>query len=127
MSSADQPLYEQLGGADAIPAIVDAMYARVLTDPVLKSYFQNVDLEKLRRMQTEFMGAALGGPETYSGMELSHAHQGRGITNLHFSAFVGHLLAVLEARGCSEQDTQAVARRINTYASDITGNVSTDG
>ncbi len=127
MSSADQSLYEQLGGADAVPAIVDAMYARVLADPVLKAFFQSVNLEKLRRMQTEFMGAALGGPETYSGMELSYAHQGMGITNLHFSAFVGHLLSVLEARGCCEQDVQEVARRINTYASDITGNVSTDG
>lgn len=127
MSSVDETLYDRLGGADVVPAIVDAMYVRVLTDPKLKPFFESVNLEKLRRMQSEFMGAALGGPEVYSGLELSHAHQGMGITNLHFSAFVGHLLNVLEARGCCEQDIQDVARRINTYASDITGNVSTDG
>jgi len=127
MNAPEQPLYERIGGPDAIQEVVDALYARVLADPLLKPFFENVDIVKLRKMQSEFMLAALGGPEKYSGMDLAHAHAGRGIKAIHFSAFVGHLLTVLEERGCSEADLMDVVHRMNLYSTEITGAVSTDG
>jgi hemoglobin len=44
-------------------------------------------------MQREFFAAALGGPQAYSGLSLTQAHAGRGITPRHFNRFVQHLLA----------------------------------
>lgn len=46
---------------------------------------------------------------------------------MHLTAFVGHLLDVLEERGVDENDIQGVISRINTYANDITGASTSDG
>ncbi|HCS53330.1 group 1 truncated hemoglobin [uncultured Rubinisphaera sp.] len=127
MNSEEEALYYRLGGSGEIRQIIDDMYNRVLEDPLLKGFFENVDMTKQRQMQTEFIAAALGGPEKYGGLDLAYAHAGRGITSLHLSAFVGHLLAVLEERGVSDNDIHGVVTRINTYANDITGATSSDG
>jgi hemoglobin len=78
-------------------------------------------LEKLRRMQREFIGAALDGPQAYSGLDLSWAHAGRGITTEHFNQFAQHLLTTLEEIGVAPDDMQEVVHRISVHKNDITG------
>jgi hemoglobin len=72
-------------------------------------------------MQKEFFSMALGGPITYSGRPLAHAHHGRGITREHFSHFVNHLLETLRDIGIDEHDADLVIEHINTFANEITG------
>ena len=114
-------LYERLGGEAGIATIIDQFYDRVLHDPELAPFFLHTSMEKLLRMQREFFGAALEGPQTYSGLDLTHAHSGRGITTPHFTRFVRHLLETLETFGVSPKDVNAVVSRIAMYADDITG------
>ncbi|TWT62507.1 group I truncated hemoglobin [Rubinisphaera italica] len=127
MNSNEETLYYRLGGSKEIRQIIDDMYDLVLADPLLSGFFENVDMPKQRQMQSEFIAAALGGPEKYGGLDLPYAHAGRGITSKHLTAFVGHLLTVLENRGVSDNDIHGVVSRINTYANDITGATSSDG
>ncbi|MCA8982736.1 MAG: group 1 truncated hemoglobin [Planctomycetaceae bacterium] len=127
MNSQEQTLYFRLGGAEVLRQVVESMYDRILTDPLLKGFFEGVDMDKQRKMQSEFLAAALGGPEKYGGLDLAYAHSGKGITTVHLTAFVGHLLDVLEERGVDENDIQGVISRINTYANDITGASTSDG
>lgn len=118
-------IYERIGGADAIEALVDRFYARVIADEDLRPYFDYVALDKLRRMQVEFFSAALDGPVLYTGRSVIHAHQGRRITRLHLQAFVGHLFATLADHPLSEDDRYAIIARINTYADDVLGSGAT--
>lgn len=114
-------LFDRIGGEPAVARVIDAFYARVLDDPELEPFFRHASLDSLRAMQREFLGAALDGPQRYSGLALSHVHQGRGITVHHFNRFTQHLLETLRAAGIDERDVADVIDRINTYADDIVG------
>jgi len=94
-------IFEQIGGADTLDRAVDIVYDRVLEDPSLSRYLAGVDVAQLRQHQREFMTAALGGPDTYSGHSMALAHRGLGITDAAFDAFVGHLSAALKELGVS--------------------------
>jgi hemoglobin len=123
----EDELFTRLGGAEAVKRIVDGMYQRVLADPELSPFFEGVQLERLRKMQYEFIASALGGPVTYGGTELQAAHRGRGITQQHFAKFVGHLAAAMEAEGVSNQDVDQMLGRMALYRDRIVGGVNVDG
>jgi hemoglobin len=88
-------LFEQLGGAASIEAVVEDFYGRVLADETLRPVFAGIDLDNLRRHQTRFMSYALGGPNQYTGRSMRLAHAGLGITAAQFGAVAGHLEASL--------------------------------
>lgn len=120
-------LYERVGGAEAVAALVERFYERVLADPDLQPFFARADTKRLRAMQREFFSVALGGPVTYFGRPLAYAHRGRGIERRHLQRFTEHLLATLEDRGLGERDVHDVIERINVYSSDILGGHGTSG
>ena len=124
MSNTQSTIFERIGGEQMIAEVVDDFYERVLADPELKPFFKNTSMDKLRCMQKEFFSAALGGPITYSGKSLSHVHHGRGITKHHFARFVNHLLGTLQYHKINDQEVNDIISRINTYADEITGDIS---
>jgi len=127
MSSANsaESLYDRIGGAEGVAAMVDRFYARVIADPELRPYFDHVALDHLRRMQIELFSAALGGPTLFTGRTVIHAHQGLHITRLHFQSFVAHLFATLADLALREDERYAIISRINTYADDVLGSGGT--
>ena len=122
-----EELIDRMGGAEAVREIVSTMYDRVVEDPDLAHFFSGVDLERLKRMQYEFIAAALGGPVRYSGAELQAVHQNRGITPTHFAKFVGHLADVMELRGVAKADVDAMLGQIAMYRDKIVGASNVDG
>ena len=123
----DDRLLERIGGPEAVAEIVHDMYRRVLADPELATFFVNVDLERLQRMQFEFIASALGGPVSYSGAELQAIHTNRGIQAHHFSKFVGHLAAAMEARQIVKEDVDNMLGQMALYRDQIIGNATVDG
>ena len=119
-------IYERIGGQPVIDQLIDEFYSRVIADPLLAPFFLQASMDKLRRMQKEFFAAALGGPSTYSGLELSKAHAGRGIALKHFQKYVDVLLETLRQLGIDQHDTDEIIARIATYANDITGESTVD-
>jgi hemoglobin len=120
-------LFDRIGGAPAIAALIDEFYTRVLTDPELAPFFSATSMAKLRRMQQEFFAAALDGPIRYSGLSIAATHYGRGIRPRHLRRFVEHLLATLRSRAIDEADAFAIVDRISTYADEVIGTVGVDG
>ena len=55
-------IYEQLGGADAIEAVVAMFYERGLADPLLQPFFRGVQMSRQHQKQVAFFTTALGGP-----------------------------------------------------------------
>ena len=90
-------LYHKLGGKAAIDAAVEAFYVKVLADDRIKQYFEDINMNKQRRKQKEFLSAAFGGPVPWTGKDLRKAHQNiPGLNDTHFNAVAENLQKTLE-------------------------------
>tara|TARA_R110002049_G_scaffold305056_3_gene501068 strand:+ start:9217 stop:9600 length:384 start_codon:yes stop_codon:yes gene_type:complete len=127
MSDDLNSLYERLGGQEKLAKIVFDMYQGVLADEDLAPFFENVPMDRLNRMNTEFIASALDGPIRYTGAELVAVHSGRGIQRKHFSAFVSYLAEAMRNNGVEERLIDDVLGRVAMYAGKITGDANIDG
>ena len=95
----ERPLYEKLGGEAAVNATVDLFYRKVLADDSLKSYFEGVDVEQIRKHQKSFLTMAFGGGNLGTlGQRLRDAHARsveQGIGDTEFDRVANHLEAAL--------------------------------
>ena len=114
-------LYEELGGATAIAAVVEEFYARVLGDATLAPMFAGIDLDRLRRHQAAFLAFALGGPDAYGGRSMRQAHAGLHITEAQFGAVAGHLRGALAACGVPGPLAEAVIGQVAQLQGDVVG------
>ena len=94
--------YDAIGGGPAVSAVVNDFYVRVLGDPQLAPYFEEVDMARLKRHQVLLVSQVLGGPDSYEGRPLAEAHDGLGIDHDDFTAVAGHLTAALRDAGVPE-------------------------
>jgi len=114
-------LYERLGEAEGIGAVVDDFYIRVLADERLAFLFAGKDLPGLRRHQVRFLSFALGGPNQYTGRNMQRAHAGLGITVEQFGAVAGHLIAALQAFAVPQLLIDEVIGHVAQLQGDIVG------
>ncbi len=127
MNDASDELFQRLGGAEGVSEIVGEMYRRVLDDGELAPFFKNVPMERLQKMQLQFISSALDGPINYTGAELTAVHAGRGITSQHFAKFCGHFADAMEHFGKNSRDIDNALGRLATYKDKITGDSNVDG
>lgn len=94
-----ESLFEQLGGHPAVDAAVDIFYRRVLKDPRVSHFFEDVDMDAQREKQKGFLSMVFGAPRQYEGKDLRQAHARlveQGLDDSHFDAVAEHLKATLE-------------------------------
>jgi len=112
-------LYEELGGREAIEAVVDDFYDRVLADDSLVDYFEETTMDELREHQAEFLSAVTGGPVEYTGAEMRAAHEHLALTDGDFDAVAGHLEAALRDNGVADEDVTAVLEAVESLRDDV--------
>jgi hemoglobin len=113
------PIYERIGGHEAIEAVVEDFYSRVLADEHLAGFFAGANMNRLKGRQAEFLAAALGGPQPYTGVSMKQAHRGRGITMHHFNLVAGHLSDSLAAAGVPDDTVAEILAVVAPLAADI--------
>ncbi|MFC6836766.1 group I truncated hemoglobin [Halomarina ordinaria] len=104
----DQSVYERIGGREAVDAVVDDFYDRVLTDPQLVGYFEDTPMAELRAHQVQFISSVAGGPVEYDGGDMREAHAHLDIDEPDFDAVARYLEAALRENGVSEEDTATI-------------------
>jgi truncated hemoglobin YjbI/ankyrin repeat protein len=95
---ADGCLLERIGGEAAIAALIDGLYDRIATDPVVRPLF-NRDLTNERAAQKRFFAEWLGGGTVYSDrahLPLAHRHDLLPITRALAEKWLGHFCAALD-------------------------------
>jgi len=115
----EEPLYDRLGGHDAIRAVVDDFYDRLIADPELGSFFDDADLEQLRRTQTDFLCEASGGPEIYVGPSVREAHLDVAFEPEHIKRAVELLYESLDEFDVGGEDADAVVGAVAQYEADL--------
>jgi hemoglobin len=96
MMGKEKSLYERLGGKGAITAVVDDFVGRVAADQRINSFFATTDIPTLKMHLVNQICQASGGPCKYTGRDMKTAHRGMGVSNAHFDALVGDLVATLD-------------------------------
>ncbi len=112
-----EPLYERLGGIEAVARIVFALYDRVLKSKRLAPYFAGVDMRQVVDHQTSFLVSAMGGPPSYSNDHLRQVHARLKVDDPAFDEMIDLLGETLRAFGLADEDTAVVlsglrARRV---------------
>jgi len=114
-------LYEDLGGANALDAVVDAFYQKVLADERVNGFFDQTDMERQAKKQKAFLAFAFGGPNNYTGKKMSdgHAHLvSRGLDDSHVDAIIeilGNTLVEFNVPAEKIQEVAAIAESVRHH------------
>ncbi len=117
-------LYDDLGGAKALDAVVDSFYKKVLADNRVNSFFEGTDMEQQARKQKAFLTFAFGGPNKYTGknMKDGHAHLVvRGLNDSHVDAIIELVAATLKEFNVPDEKIQEVAAVAESVRNDVLG------
>ena len=117
-------LYDELGGDEAISAALDRFYGKVLADPRVSGYFDDVDVDQVKRHQRAFLAMAFGGPDAYEGRTLEAAHRrarAQGLDEEGYTVFMGHFSDTLVELGVPEPKVDEVMAIAHTGKADVLG------
>ncbi len=92
----DPSLYQRLGGKDAITAVVDDAIGNIAADTRINRRFGGTDSAHLKKNLVDQICAGTGGPCTYTGRNMSAAHEGLNIRDDEFDALVEDLVKALD-------------------------------
>lgn len=117
-------LFQRLGGAAGIKAIVDDIVARHMDNPVIQARFRPYldtpdKIDAVKKHTCAFLEAGSGGTAQYTGRTMKAAHRGMNISEAEFIAAVDDILAALEKRGIDEQSRHDVLAISYSLKADI--------
>lgn len=116
-----QSLYQEIGGQDAVEAVVDEFYDRVLDDDRLVEFFEDQDMTELRAHQVQFISAVTGGPVEYSGQDMREAHAHLDISEAEFDAVASHLEHALRTHGVDDENVEAIMSDVASLKAPVLG------
>lgn len=114
-----ESLYERIGGRDAVKAAVDIFYKKVLADPLLSPFFENIDMPRQIGKQRAFMAYVFGGPNEYTGRDMREAHKHLDLKEAHFQAVAGHLQSTLQELNVPHDVQNEVMILVGTTHDDV--------
>lgn len=120
----EKPLFDRLGGKNAITAVVDEFVARVAADKRINRYFAGVasDAGKMKMFKGKLVDQicqASGGPCTYTGKDMKSAHMGMGISGGEFDALVEDLVGALDKFKVGAHEKDQLLGALGPMKSDI--------
>ena len=106
-------LYERLGGATGIAALVEDVVEAHMNNAAIKARFvpYRDDPKKLgnvKRHLRDFLGMGSGGPERYSGRSMPDSHRGMNISAGEYMAAIDDILGTMEKHGIDEETRKDV-------------------
>ena len=107
----DIPLYDRIGGDQAIDIAVDLFHRKLLEDDFVGCFFDDVDTAAQRLKQKSFLAMAFGGPHQYSGVELVSK---MGLEARRFDRISAILKETLEELKISAAEIEEVMQVIET-------------
>jgi hemoglobin len=114
-----RPLYQQLGGTEALTRITDRTMDRVSTDPRTRRTFDGVKMSTLKASVASYVCKVADGPCTYEGETMARSHADLGITGAEFDLMVSMLRDELNAAGVSEGAKNELLKRLAPSRRDI--------
>ena len=118
----ESSLCQRIGHAGGLLWLVNALYLRVMADPLLMSYFKHLDdehLQWLRWHMLTLLAIVTGRPSRYEGRDLHEAHADLHITEKAFDQVVWHLQATLQELEIQQKDQQAILAAVQARRDEV--------
>ncbi|WP_135306433.1 group I truncated hemoglobin [Haloarcula amylovorans] len=114
-----QTIYQDIGGKDAVEAVVTDFYDQVLSDEQLTPYFDGMDMDELRAHQIQFISAVAGGPVNYTGDDMRKAHAYLDIDEEDFRVVGEYLKSALQMNGVDDENVEAIMVEVMAFKDPI--------
>jgi len=112
-------LYERLGGAERIAAIVDDFVDRHALNPLIGARFRGKDLPRLKALGTQFFCMGAGGPQRYEGRDLRAAHAGMNVSEQELVAALDDIVAAMKANAVADPEVNEVVGILYSMRGDV--------
>ncbi len=112
-------LYNELGGASAVEAVVEIFYRKVLADDRISHFFSHMDMDAQRTKQRAFFTMILGGPSEYTGKDMRKAHVHLALEDIHMDAVLEHLESSLRELNVPEEKIRIVIGAAEGLRNDV--------
>jgi truncated hemoglobin YjbI len=109
----DIPLYDRVGGDQAMDIAVDLFHRKLLEDDLVGGFFDDVDMAAQRLEEKSLLAMAFGGPYQYSAVDLRKLHE-MGLEARHFDRVSAILKKTLEELKVGPPEIEDVMQVIET-------------
>lgn len=121
----EKSLYEKLGKKEGIIAITHDILANHLVNPVIKDSFlpykKGGKYDNLKKHVVEFICAGSGGPEEYTGKDMSTAHKDLNVTEAEYEAATSDIMKGLEKHSKGEEIQNEVRIMLDSVKDQVVG------
>ena len=93
---ADDQLYRDLGGREAIQRFTNDFYDTMLQDARIAPFFDGVNMKHLKGVLADYFCVVAGGPCVYDGVGMKDSHAHLGIGKGDFNRLVEHLQRAMD-------------------------------
>jgi len=118
-------LFERLGGSYKIAAVVDDFIDRISVDerlnanPRLRAASHRDSAAGFKYLVTEWLCAAAGGPQAYTGRTMSESHSHLQITQPEWDAFIDDFRQTLDKFAVEKSDRAELVALFQHWAPDV--------
>ncbi len=117
-------LYERLGGYDAVSAVIDDFFKRMIPDKQLGRFFLGLSTDSKTKVQqhtVDFVCKATGGPCAYTGRDMKTVHTGLNITESDWDLSAKYLTQTLDKFQVPDQEKTEVLNLVTSLKPAIVG------
>lgn len=117
-------LYERLGGYDAVSAVIDDFFKRMIPDKQLGRFFLGLSTDSKTKVQqhtVDFVCKATGGPCAYTGRDMKTVHTGLNITESDWDLSAKYLTQTLDKFQVPEKEKTEVLNLVTSLKPVIVG------
>ncbi len=115
-------LFDRLGGAEGVKAVVDKFVENVTQDPAVNKSFKATKgpkLDAFKKNLTDQICEVTGGPCKYAGKDMKLAHKGMKITDAQFDAIVMDLKLAMGELKVADAEQAEVVEKLAPLKEDI--------
>jgi len=117
-------LYDRLGGQPAVDAVASGLVDRILADNRVNKWFAHAasspeNTKAYKAKLSAFICVSVGGPCKYTGLDMTTAHKGRGVTEEAFGAVAENLSKTLDQLKVPEAEKREVMTLVGSLKPSI--------
>lgn len=114
-----EPLYQRIGGAERIAAIVDEAFDRHAVNPLLAPRLHGKDLPRLKFLGTQFLGAGCGGPQKCEDGDKQTRPAGMIVSEQELSAVIDDFVAAMQGQEVGAAEVNEVVAILHSGKGEV--------